>query len=123
VLVNPLRVKNWVISELEASLLPYFTGKSRTSANIIHQLAQNVRNRNEIALEAMYFIKEEAFRMKESLLRGDFQLLHEVLRFSWDSKSAWPGRSATSTSSGFTIARSKRAPIAPRFPAQAVADL
>lgn len=86
VLVNPLRVKEWVVSELEASLLLYFTGKSRTSADIINEQAQNVRNRNEAALEAMHSIKEEAFRMKEALLRGDFQQLHSVLRDSWDSK-------------------------------------
>lgn len=86
VLVNPLRVKDWVISELEASLLLYFTGKSRTSANIIHEQSQNVRDRNEIALGAMHSIKEEAFRMKECLLRGDFQQLYQVLRSSWESK-------------------------------------
>ena len=86
VLVNPLRVKDWVVSELEASLLLYFTGKSRTSADIIEEQSRNVRNRNEIALDAMHSIKEEAFRMKECLLRGDFQLLHEVLRSSWESK-------------------------------------
>ena len=34
----------------------------------------------------MHSIKEEAFRMKECLLRGDFQRLHEVLRSSWESK-------------------------------------
>lgn len=86
VLVNPLRIKDWVASELEASLLLYFTGKSRTSANIIHEQSQNVRNRNEMALEAMHAIKEEAFRMKECLLRGDFPRLHEVMRHSWESK-------------------------------------
>ncbi len=86
VLVNPLRVKEWVISELEASLLLYFTGNARASAEIIHEQRQNVRNRNETALEAMHAIKEEALRMKECLLRGDFQRLHEVLRQSWESK-------------------------------------
>ena len=86
VLVNPLRVKDWVISELEASLLLYFTGKSRTSANIIQEQSQNVRDKNAHAVDAMHSIKDEAFRMKECLLRGDFQKLHEVLRDSWESK-------------------------------------
>jgi D-glycero-alpha-D-manno-heptose-7-phosphate kinase len=86
VLVNPLRVKAWVVSELEASLLLYFTGKSRTSADIIQEQSRNVRDRNEPALDAMHAIKEEAFRMKECLLRGDFLSLHQVLRASWESK-------------------------------------
>lgn len=86
VLVNPLRVKDWVIAELEASLLLYFTGESRSSANIIEEQADNVRNKNQPVLDAMHSIKEEAFRMKECLLRGNFLLLHEVLRSSWDSK-------------------------------------
>ena len=86
VLVNPLRIKDWVVSELEASLLLYFTGNARTSANIIHEQSQNVRTRNEAAISAMHAVKEEAFRMKECLLRGDFQRLYEVMRQSWDSK-------------------------------------
>jgi D-glycero-alpha-D-manno-heptose-7-phosphate kinase len=86
VLVNPLRIKDWVISELEASMLLYFTGKSRPSAGIIEEQSANVRSRNERALEAMHAIKTEAFRMKECLLRGDFPALRKVLRESWESK-------------------------------------
>jgi D-glycero-alpha-D-manno-heptose-7-phosphate kinase len=86
VLVNPLRVKDWVVSELEASLLLYFTGRSRTSANIIEEQSRNVRDRNANALDAMHAVKEEAFRMKECLLRGDFESLYQVLRDSWESK-------------------------------------
>lgn len=86
VLVNPLRVKEWVVSELEASLLLYFTGESRASAEIIQEQSRNVRDGNQQAIEAMHAIKEEAFRMKECLLRGDFKSLHTVLRSSWESK-------------------------------------
>ena len=86
VLVNPLRVKEWVVSELEASLLLYFTGNSRASAEIIQEQSRNVREHNAEAVEAMHSIREEAFRMKECLLRGDFNALHEVLRASWASK-------------------------------------
>ena len=86
VLVNPLRVKEWVVSELEASLLLYFTGNSRASAEIIQEQSRNVREHNAQAVEAMHSIKEEAFRMKECLLRGEFNSLHEVLRASWESK-------------------------------------
>ena len=86
VLVNPLRVKDWVVSELEASLLLYYTGKSRISADIIDEQSRNVRDKNSLALDAMHSVKEEAFRMKECLLRGDFQRLHEVMRSSWESK-------------------------------------
>lgn len=86
VLVNPLRIKDWVISELEASLLLYFTGQSRSSANIIEEQSLNVRRRSQQAVEAMHALKDEAYRMKECLLRGDFQRLHDVLRSGWESK-------------------------------------
>jgi D-glycero-alpha-D-manno-heptose-7-phosphate kinase len=86
VLVNPLRIRESVISELEASLLLFYTGASRASSAIIAEQSRNVETHNTDAVEAMHQIKQEALRMKESLLRGDFSLLHEVLRSSWDAK-------------------------------------
>ena len=86
VLVNPLRMKEWVVSELEASLLLYFTGKPRQSAEIIEEQTRNVRQQNMDAVNAMHNIKREAFRMKECLLLGNFPSLHDVLRSSWESK-------------------------------------
>jgi len=86
VLVNPLRIKESIVSELEASLLLYYTGDSRASSTIIEEQSRNVKVQNRDAIEAMHQIKQEALRMKEALLRGDFRLLHEVLRSSWDAK-------------------------------------
>ncbi len=92
VLVNPLRIKESVISELEASLLLFYSGASRVSASIIAEQARNVTTRNSEAIEAMHEIKQEALRMKEALLRGDFQLLHDVLRKSWGAKKRMASR-------------------------------
>lgn len=86
VLVNPLRVKESVISEFEASLLLYYTGESRSSADIIEEQSRNVEVQNRDAIEAMHQIKQEALRMKEALLRGDFRVMYELLRSSWEAK-------------------------------------
>jgi D-glycero-alpha-D-manno-heptose-7-phosphate kinase len=85
-IINPLRIKNWIICELEASLLLYFTGVSRESSNIIADQSNNVRASVVGALEAMHGIKSEALTMKECLLRGDFSGLIESVRAGWENK-------------------------------------
>src|SRR4029078_7940377 len=45
VIVNPLRVKQQYLFELENNLLLYYTSKSRESAKIIQQQANNVTNK------------------------------------------------------------------------------
>jgi D-glycero-alpha-D-manno-heptose-7-phosphate kinase len=86
VVVNPLRVKNWIISELEASLLLYFGGVSRDSAKIIDEQADNVKRNEAEAIDAMHALKAEAIAMKEALLKGDFDGLVESLNAGWEAK-------------------------------------
>ncbi len=47
VVINPLRIKNWILSELEASLLLYFGGVSATSATIIDEQSANVKRNDD----------------------------------------------------------------------------
>ena len=75
VVVNPLRIKNWIISELEASVLLYFGGVSRDSARIIDEQSANVERNEATAIDAMHALKAEAIAMKECLLKGDFERL------------------------------------------------
>jgi len=84
--VNPLRIKNWIICELEASLVLFFTGVSRESAHIIADQSGNVKSGSADALDAMHGLKREALLMKESLLRGDFPGLVESIRLGWLNK-------------------------------------
>jgi D-glycero-alpha-D-manno-heptose-7-phosphate kinase len=85
-IVNPLRIKNWIICELEASLILFFTGVSRESARIIADQSNNLRTGATNALEAMHGIKREALVMKECLLRGEFEGLVNSLRLGWENK-------------------------------------
>ena len=85
-IVNPLRIKNWIVCELEASLLLYFTGVSRESAKIISDQSNNVDIGLESAISAMNELKREAVSMKECLLRGEFTGVVESMRFGWENK-------------------------------------
>ena len=86
VIVNPLRVKNWILSELEASLLLFYTGQSRESARIINDQIANVTRESAEAVNAMHALKQDAVIMKESLLRGDFAGFVASMQQSWEAK-------------------------------------
>lgn len=94
VIVNSLRVRNWIMCELEASLVLFYTGVSRESANIILDQTKNLQTSNQIALEAFHSIKQEAISMKENLLVGKFDGIVDSMRKGWDNKK----RSASSVS-------------------------
>jgi D-glycero-alpha-D-manno-heptose-7-phosphate kinase len=84
--INPLRVKNWILCELEASLLLFYTGVSRESAKIIADQSGNVMAGKLDTIDAMHGIKREALVMKECLLRGDFEGIVQSMLLGWDSK-------------------------------------
>lgn len=84
--VNSLGLKNWIASELGASLLLFFTGVSRESAKIIADQSAGVKDLNPEALVSMHQMKQEALQMKEYLLKGDFKGIVESMRLEWQAK-------------------------------------
>lgn len=84
--INSLRIKNWIMCELEASLLLFYTGVSRESAKIIADQSNNVREGSLVAIDAMHGIKQEALVMKECLLKGDFQGIVDSMLLGWENK-------------------------------------
>lgn len=86
VIVNPLRIKNEYLNELENNLVLYFTSTSRESAEIIKEQQKNVTQKNEKSLEALHMIKEQARMMKEALLKGKMNEIGEVLDYGFQQK-------------------------------------
>ena len=85
-IVNPLRIKDWIVNELESSMLLYFTGRSRFGADIIARQQQAARSGAAAPLEAMHRIRQSAVDMKLALLQGDMQAFSEILGSAWEDK-------------------------------------
>lgn len=86
VIVNPLRIKSEVLYELENNLVLYNTATSRVSAEIIKSQTDNIKKNRATSIEAMDKLKEQAFRMKEVLLKGNLDEIGEILDFGWKFK-------------------------------------
>lgn len=86
VIVNPLRIKNWIKNELENSLILYYTGTSRESAKIIDEQIKNTCEKNITSVEAMHELKKSAYVMKECILKGDFDGFANCLNEGWKAK-------------------------------------
>lgn len=86
VIVNPLKIKRWIVDELESSMILYFTGVSRSSAAIIEEQRKNtIQDRSE-AVEAMHKIKQSSIDMKIALLKGDMRDFARILGDAWENK-------------------------------------
>ena len=82
----PLRVKDWIISELESSILLFYTAVSRFSSEIIDEQVKTIQDSNVVALQATNELKADALTMKEALLTGKIRKVADVLGRSWESK-------------------------------------
>jgi D-glycero-alpha-D-manno-heptose-7-phosphate kinase len=86
VIVNPLRIKQQYLFELENNLVLYYTSTSRESARIIEQQSKNVVSKKEKSIEAMHQLKQQAQMMKEALLKGKLNEFGEILDYGYRQK-------------------------------------
>lgn len=86
VIVNPLRIKPEIVDELEYRIVLYYTGTSRLSSRIIEAQVKNVQSREKVSIEAMHKLKEQAYLMKEALLKGKIEEIGVLLDYGWQHK-------------------------------------
>jgi D-glycero-alpha-D-manno-heptose-7-phosphate kinase len=96
VIVNPLRVRQAVINELETSMVICFSGVSRRSGDIIAEQQHNMTQPSGNAIDSLHQLKGDAIEMKAALLRGEIGRMAAILNRSWDAKK----RTAAGISTG-----------------------
>ncbi len=86
VIVNPLRIRSDILSELSYNLILYYTQTSRFSSDIIEAQMKNVFEKEESSLQATHNIKKQAVMMKEAVLKGKLDQIGDILNFGWENK-------------------------------------
>jgi D-glycero-alpha-D-manno-heptose-7-phosphate kinase len=83
-IVNPLRVRQEIAEELESSLLLLDTRVSRSSSDMHAAQASSFGDSSYMA--TLDTVKQQAYMMKDALLKGDVQGFGELLHESWETK-------------------------------------
>lgn len=86
VIVNPLRIRQELINELQFNLLLYYTKTTRESKTIIINQSSQVQSENQKSIEATHRVKQQAYEMKEALLTGHLSKIGTILNESWQNK-------------------------------------
>jgi len=86
VIVNPLRIHQDVVNELEHNLLLCYTGSTRRSDHIIEDQTERFVNQDDATVTALRDQKQLAVDMKNALLRQRLDDFGDLLHSAWDSK-------------------------------------
>ena len=87
VLVNPLRMRQNLVSELEHQCVLIHTKTSRYSSDIINEQIKSVTAAGgQGKMDALHQVKNSAYIIKKALLTGDFVALGQALHESWLQK-------------------------------------
>ncbi|MDR1883543.1 MAG: dehydrogenase [Prevotella sp.] len=86
VIVNPLRIRNETINELSNNLLLYYTNTGRNSGDIIEKQQKNVKEQKTKSIEAMHRLKDQAYEIKEAVLKNNLDEIGHILHRGWTCK-------------------------------------
>jgi D-glycero-alpha-D-manno-heptose-7-phosphate kinase len=95
VLVNPLRISDEVVNELEHNMLLCYTGRTRRSDHIIDDQTERYVDRDGQALEGLRMQKQLAVEMKDALLKRRLNDFGELLGTAWEFKKKMSPRIST----------------------------
>jgi D-glycero-alpha-D-manno-heptose-7-phosphate kinase len=96
VIAEPLKIAAETLANLEDSLLLFFTGASRSAAEVLRD--QDTRTREDAAemLDNLHLTKQLGHESRDSLVRGDLRKFAELMHIHWEhKKKRSPGMSSS----------------------------
>jgi len=108
VIVNPLRISQHTINELEHNLFLCYTGQTRLSDRIIEDQTTRYTQKEEDTLQGLREQKTLAVEMKNALLQHRFNTFGELLHQAWLSKKRMSPKISSPTIDGFYEAARKQ---------------
>lgn len=105
-----LKISSYALSELEYSILMFYTGITRKAEGILTKQQKRISEDQGDAVEKMHKIKEIGMESKKALETGDLQRFGQLLHEHWEVKRGLTDNTTTDEiDSWYAIAREKGA--------------
>jgi D-glycero-alpha-D-manno-heptose-7-phosphate kinase len=97
VVAEPLKIAQETLANLEDNLLLFFTGASRSAAEVLRDQDTRTRENASEMLENLHLTKRLGHESRDALLAGDLRKFAEIMHVHWGHKK----RRSPGMSSGF----------------------
>lgn len=89
--VDPLRISDETLYNLEDNLILYFTGFTHSAGNILKEQNDKSKERNEDMLKNLDFVKDLGYQSKAALEKGDLETFADIMKVHWEYKKKRSG--------------------------------
>lgn len=86
VLVEPLRINDEILDDLESNLLFFFSGKERSASEILWDQDQKSKHNDPAMEQNLHQVKEIGLKTREYLEKGNVDMLGELFHIHWETK-------------------------------------
>lgn len=86
VLVEPLRISDEALDQLESNLMFFFTGKERSASEILSEQDRKSKKDDPKMIQNLHQIKEIGLETRKYLEKGEVNRLGELLHAHWEIK-------------------------------------
>jgi len=90
--VEPLRLPEELLLDLEQNLMLFFTGNSRDSSEILQGQDRSIQQREHVVVESLTRLKGLVLPMRDALLRADLDDFAALLDEGWTMKKRISGK-------------------------------
>jgi len=106
VVAEPLKIASETLANLEDSLLLFFTGASRSAAEVLRDQDTRTRDNASEMLDNLHLTKQLGHESRDALLAGDLRKFAELMHVHWEhKKKRSPGMSSGFIDKMYDLAR------------------
>jgi D-glycero-alpha-D-manno-heptose-7-phosphate kinase len=110
VVAEPLKIAPETLANLEDNLLLFFTGASRSAAEVLRDQDMRTRENASEMLENLHLTKRLGHESRDALIAGDLRKFAEIMHVHWEHKKRRsPGMSSGFIDEMYELARSNGA--------------
>lgn len=84
--VNPLKISDETLYNLEDNLLLFFTGYSRSASNILKEQDSKTKSVDNSMIDNLHFVKELGLKSKIAFETGNLEEFADIMNIHWQYK-------------------------------------